>query len=88
MFPIEYIQLQQGQSVNKNSKLLPLQPVMSDKFICVGGRLHNSYLPLHTKHLVIINKTHPLASFLIMYTDQRNFHCGRELNLCLLREKY
>ena len=79
MFPTEYKQLQQGQSVNKNSKLLPLQPFMSDELIRVGGRLFNSYLPLPSKHQVIIDKTHALASLLITYIHERNFHCGREL---------
>ena len=88
MLPTEYRQLQQGQSVNKNSKLLTLQPFMSDKLIRVGGRLSNSYLPLHNKHQVIINKNHPLASLLIIYIYERNSHCGRELTLSLLREKY
>ena len=79
MFPTEYKQLQQGQSVNKNSKLLPLQPFMSDELIRVAGRLFNSYLPLPSKHQVIIDKTHALASLFITYIHERNFHCGREL---------
>ena len=57
MFLSEYKQLQQGQSVNKNSKLLPLQPYISDELIRVSGRLCNSYLPFHSKHQVITDKT-------------------------------
>ena len=61
---------------------------MSDDPIRVGGRLSNSYLPLHSTHQVIIDKTHPLASLLITYIHERNLHCGRELTSSLLREKY
>ena len=61
---------------------------MSDELIRVGGRLSNSYLPLHSKYQIIIDKTHPLASLLITYIHESNFHCGRELTLSLLREKY
>ena len=68
--------------------LLPFQPFMSDKLIRASGRLSNSCLPLHLKHQVIIDKTHPLASLLIAYIHERNFHCGREPLLSLLRKKY
>ena len=72
MFPTAYKQLQQGQSVNKNSKLLLWQKFMLDELIRVGGRLSNSYLPLHSKHRVIIDKTHPTAISLITYIHERN----------------
>ena len=74
MLPTEYKQLQQGQSVNKDIILLPLQPFVSDELIRVGGRLRNSYLPLHCKYQIIIEKIHPLASLLITYIHERNFH--------------
>ena len=57
MFLTEYEQLQQGQSVHKNSTLSPLQLYISDELIRVSGRLCNSYLPLHSKHQVITDKT-------------------------------
>lgn len=68
--------------------LLPLQRFMSDNLIRVSGRFSNSYFSLHNKHQVIIDKTHPLASLFITYIHERNFHCGRESTLSLLRKKY
>ena len=71
MFSTEYKQLYQGQTVNKKIKLLPLQPFLSDELICVDSRLCNSYLPLHSKHQVIIDKTYPFASLLITYIIEK-----------------
>lgn len=68
--------------------LLPLQRFMSESLIRVSGRFSNSSFSLHSKHQVIIDKNHPLASLFITYIHERNFHCGGESTLSLLRKKY
>ena len=45
-FPDEFRTLKKDTSLSKHSKLLPLNPIVVDNLIRVGGRIGQSYLPL------------------------------------------
>ena len=45
-FPDEFRTLKKDMSLSKHSKLLPLNPIVVDNLIRVGGRIGQSYLPL------------------------------------------
>ena len=46
------------------------------------------YIPYSSKHQVIISNNHPIASLLVFYIYETNFHSRRDLTLNLLRESY
>ena len=45
-------------SLSKRSKLLPLNPIVVDNLIRVGGRIGQSYLPFKQKHQILLTKEH------------------------------
>ena len=73
-------------SLSKHSKLLPLNPIVVDNLIRVGGRIGQSHLPFEQKHQILLTKEHFLSTLLVLDKHERNYHIGREQTLSLLRE--
>ena len=73
-------------SLSKDSKLLPLNPIVVDNLIRVGGRIGQSHLPFEQKHQILLTKEHFLSTLLVLDKHERNYHIGREQTLSLLRE--
>ena len=48
-FPDEFRTLKKDMSLSKHSKLLPLNPIVVDNLIRVGGKIVQSYLPFEQK---------------------------------------
>ena len=85
-FPDEFRTLKKDMSLSKHSKLLPLNPIVVDNLIRVGGRIGQSYLPFEEKHQILLSKKHFLSPLLVLDKHERNCHIGREQTLPLLRE--
>ena len=73
-------------SLSKRSKLLPLNPIVVDNLIRVGGRIGQSHLPFEQKHQILLTKEHFLSTLLVLDKHERNYSIGREQTLSLLRE--
>ena len=85
-FPDEFRTLKKDMSLSKRSKLLPLNPIVVDNLIRVGGRIGQSHLPFEQKHQILLTKEHFLSTLLVLDKHERNCHIGREQTLSLLRE--
>ena len=68
--------------------VLNLRPeINSDGVIVVGGRLKNSSLTECQKHSVILPK-HAVTDIVIRHYHEKSGHCGVEMTITPLREKY
>ena len=85
-FPDELKTLKKDMSLSKNSKLLPLNPIVVDNLIRVGGRKDSRIYPLSKKHQILLTKEQFLLTLLVLDKHERNCHIGREQTLSLLRE--
>ena len=85
-FPDEFRTIKKDMSLSKHSKLLPLNPIVADNLIRVGGKIVQSYLPFEQKHQILFTKEHFLSTLLVLDKHERNYHIGREQTLSLLRE--
>ncbi|XP_048581431.1 uncharacterized protein LOC116618474 [Nematostella vectensis] len=88
MFPDEYAALQNGKPIASHSRILPLQPVLIDRVIRVGGRLKDAPVSFEEKHQIVLLSGHPLSSLIAQDFHQRNRHVGREHTLALVRQEY
>ena len=87
-FRDDYKVLQANRTLASNSSLLPLQPVLVDGIIRVGGRLNKAPIPFEAKHQVLLSPAHPLSRLLFQDIHQRHFHVGREHTLALVRQQF
>ena len=69
-------------------RVLNLRPeINSNGVIIVGGRLKNSSLTESQKHPVILPK-HAVTDIVIRHYHEKSGHCGVEMTVTLLRDKY
>ena len=87
-FQDDYKDLQANRTLAPNSSLLPLQPVLVDGIIRVGGRLNKAPIPFEAKHQVLLSPAHPLSRSVVQDIHQRHFHVGREHTLALVRQQF
>ena len=59
-FKDDYKDLEANRTLLSNSSILPLQPVLVDGIIRVGGRLTKAPIPYEAKHQVLLFPGHPL----------------------------
>nr|XP_022918410.1 uncharacterized protein LOC111427476 [Onthophagus taurus] len=72
-----------------SKKLLLLKPFIDDNgLLRVGGRLKNSLLPFENKHQIILPQRHIVSRLIAEDIHVKNFHCGPQLLLGLMRDKY
>ena len=86
--PQEYERLKQGKAVQRNSRILKLNPYFDKKSrtLQVGGRLQNSDLPETTKHPIIVPHGHPLTEKIMNRKHPELLHAGPEMTLSALRQ--
>ncbi|GFS93322.1 integrase catalytic domain-containing protein [Trichonephila clavipes] len=81
--------LKKKHPLPNSSKLLPLGIFLdTDGIIKVGGRLKNSSLSPIQKHSILLPKSHHLTNLVIQYFNHINLHCGPQLTLCCIRQKF
>ena len=85
-FPAEFRTLKKDMSLSKHSKLLPLNPIVVDNLIRVGGRIGQSHLPFEQKHQILLTKEHFLSTLLVLDKHERDCYIGWEQTLSLLQE--
>ena len=73
-------------SLSKHSKLLPLNPIVEDNLVRVGGRIGQSHLPFEQKRQVLLTKEYFLSTLLVLDKHERNYHIRRKQTLSLSRE--
>ena len=78
-----------SSQVNRNSKLVTLNPTWDNNIIKVEGLLKNIIdIPNNIKHQIILPRHHPVTDLLILHYHKSNHHYGRDQTLALLRERY
>ena len=65
-FPEEFRTLKKDMSLSKYSKLLPLNPIIVDNLIRIGGRIGQLYLPFKQKHQILLPKEYFLSTLLVL----------------------
>ena len=87
-FKDDYKDLAANRALSSNSSILPLQPVLVDGIIRVGGRLTKAPIPYEAKHQALLSPGHPLSRLLAQDIHERHFHVGREHTLALVRQQF
>ena len=87
-FKDDYKDLAANRALPSNSSILPLQPVLVDGIIRVGGRLTKAPIPYEAKHQALLSPGHPLSRLLAQDIHERHFHVGREHTLALVRQQF
>ena len=83
----EFNSLSITELVPKDSKLLSLQPLLTDKIIKAGGWNKHANISFNQNHQMVINKNHLISKLVIKHIYESNFHCGREPTLATLTNK-
>lgn len=88
-FPREIEALSSNKTLDKNSKLLNLNPFLDqNKLIRVGGRLSHSTFCNNKAHPIVLSNHHPISKLLACDEHLKLLHCGPQQLLYSLREKY
>lgn len=87
-FSDEFMTLQKGEKLKRNSHIVKLDPIVHDGILRVGGRLHWSALSADAKHPVILPKHHHVSTLILRHTHQETGHRGRNYTLSRWREKF
>ena len=64
-FKDDYKDLAANRALSSNSSILPLQPVLVDGIIRVGGRLTQAPIPYEAKHQALLSRGHLYQSKII-----------------------
>ncbi|CAK9799145.1 hypothetical protein ANTPLA_LOCUS1910 [Anthophora plagiata] len=89
IFARELLQLKQNKFVDKDSKLLSLNPfVDSNGIIRVGGRLKNATIAYTQMHPILLPKSHPVTSLIILYEHLQALHAGIQATINAVRRRY
>ena len=87
-FKDDYKDLAANRALSSNSSILPLQPVLVDGIIRVGGRLTKALIPYEAEHQALLSPGHPLSKLVAQDIHERHFHVGREHTLALVRQQF
>lgn len=88
-FANEINDLQRNQSVNKQSKLLTLNPFLDqDNLIRVGGRIQKSQISTDQKHPIILPANHFITKIIMQEQHIFQLHCGSQALLAAIRLRY
>jgi len=81
--------LKLGRNINKQSRLLQLNPfVDQDGILRVGGRLLNAEIPISQRHPILLPSNHHITRTLIREEHLRLKHAGIQTTLYSIREIY
>lgn len=88
-FPEEIQALKRSIPLNKNSAILTLSPFQDkDGLMRLGGRLQESELSYETQHPIILPKSNPWVTKLILKSHEKLHHGGVNMTLAELRKDY
>ena len=80
--------LEKKNSLKGSYKLLPLNPVLNEGLLRVGGRLKHSLLQYDEKHPLILPSEGHFAELVIRDCHAKVLHGGAQLTLNTLRQNY
>ena len=85
-FPEVYESLAAKRPIQKEDKMLPLNPWMdAEGLIRVGGRLQRSDLPTEEKHPILLPPKEPITRAILAHHHGKSMHQGRHLTTAALR---
>lgn len=88
-FALDIRYLNQGKSIDKNSKLLCLNPFMDNQQILrVGGRLKYSPISYSQKHPILLPRIHHVTNLILRHEHLRQWHAGLQATLNAVRQRY
>ncbi|XP_055522695.1 uncharacterized protein LOC129716876 [Wyeomyia smithii] len=87
-FPAEISTLSKKNSISPSSSLSKLNPILVDGILCVGGRLAKAPVSENRKHPMILSHHHPLARLVLQHYHSKHFHCGQQLLVSTVRERF
>lgn len=89
VFFSEINDLMKDKPISTKSSLLTLNPFLDkDQILRVGGRIEHSNFNYSKKHPIILPPSHEFTYLLIKNEHLRLLHCGANLLLASLRDKY
>ncbi|XP_008181657.1 uncharacterized protein LOC103309000 [Acyrthosiphon pisum] len=88
VFRKEFIALERGQEVPKNSKLRCLNPFIKNGLILVGGRLQNSNITENRKHPIVLPSFHKVTIMIFESYHRELLHIGPQTLLSEVRRQY
>lgn len=75
--------------IRKSSRLSSLTPFLDEnKIIRVGGRINNANYNFDKTHPILLPEKHPLTMLLLTSEHLKLFHCGPQMLLASIREKF
>lgn len=84
-FPDAISTLCKSENLPRTNSLKPLEPVLQDGILRVGGRLSRAALPSLYKHPIILPKDSHITLLILSYAHMETFHQGRGFTLNKLR---
>ena len=87
-FARELTLIKQNLPLLYNSRYSPLQPLIRNEPLHVGGRLKHSLLPEEPEHRIILPKEHHFTKLILEFIHKSSHYCGRGHLVFLIREKY
>ncbi|XP_075163071.1 uncharacterized protein LOC142235696 [Haematobia irritans] len=85
----DYVILDRGMSVPKDSNIRSLNPYMEEGLIRAKGRLENArVLPMSVRRPIILAKTHKLTMLIVQYYHQKLHHINRATIISEIRQKF
>lgn len=84
----EYNLLKNNKPLPQSSCLLTLNPFMENGLMRVGGRIGLSQYPHNKKHPIILPPNHNLTNLILQFEHIRLLHCGPQLLLSSIRERF
>ena len=87
-FSKEMSALTHGESIDKKSSLLCLNPFLDQGIIRVGGRLENANIPTHQKHPIVLSRNHHVTTIIIREEHLKLKHASTQATLYGVREHY
>ncbi|XP_060871318.1 uncharacterized protein LOC132945561 [Metopolophium dirhodum] len=88
VFRKEFIALEKGQEVPKNSKLRCLNPFIKNGLILVGRRLQNSNINENRKHPIVLPSFHKITVMIFESYHRELLHIGPQTLLSEVRRQY
>ena len=73
-FKDAYKDLEANRALSSHSSIVPLQLVLVDGIIRVGGRLTKAPISYEAKHQALLSPGHPLSILLAQDIHERHFH--------------
>ena len=89
-FPEEISWLQSGEDsfLPRSNRLVPLNPILVDGILRVGGRIKNTPVTDDTKHSVIFPADYPVSSLILQKIHVETGHGGRDQVPSWLHQRY